>query len=121
MFANCERDSTPPNGQGLRAGSPAAIAAGPEPGTPAAEMPARLQDPLIVDADGLAELLGISRRTLRRWLRDDRLPAGKTMGSRTAYWSVEEIRAWAAAGMPCESEWSRLWQLELTRRRTGRS
>ena len=66
--------------------------------------PLPVAEPIAVDAVEAAKLIGISRSF---WLKLDstgRIPRGFHLG-RARRWSVEELRAWAAAGSPSRSDW----------------
>ena len=61
-------------------------------------LPAGWTEPNVVDLDQLAELLGITPRTIAELARDGDLPAGKIGRQWRAYWPV--IRDRIAAGHP---------------------
>ena len=61
--------------------------------------------PLLVDADGLAVLLGVSRRTVRRQDDGGMIPAAIMIGS-CKRWSRAEIEAWLHAGAPDRRQWN---------------
>jgi excisionase family DNA binding protein len=44
--------------------------------------------------DDLAELLGVSRQTIRRMHADGRLPRGRRITDRVVRWSADTIRKW---------------------------
>ena len=60
--------------------------------------------PLVVGAKELAGLLRIGLRTLRTMDAAGRLPKPVRIGH-SVRWSLEEIRAWLAAGAPNRDEW----------------
>jgi hypothetical protein len=60
--------------------------------------------PLTVDAKGFADLLGKSRSWLWGQWRAGNTPLGHVIGG-TRLFSVREIRAWIASGMPSRSVW----------------
>jgi hypothetical protein len=60
--------------------------------------------PLTVDAQGFADLLGKSRSWLWGQWRAGNTPLGHVIGG-TRLFSVREIRAWIAAGVPSRSVW----------------
>ncbi len=60
---------------------------------------------LFVDADGVAALLAVSRRTVIRLDQSEQLPAPTRWG-RLVRWSVSELRAWDAAGRPPRKRWN---------------
>ena len=60
--------------------------------------------PLAVDARGLAEMLGVSLRHVRRMDSAGEIPKGVRLG-RAVRWSVEEIHAWLRAGAPDRKSW----------------
>lgn len=60
------------------------------------------------------EILGISERTLERWIRDGYIPAPKILGPRRAYWARAVIEMWLEKQLGTPDE-------ELkTKRRRGR-
>jgi len=61
--------------------------------------------PGAVDAAGVAELLGVSERTVRKLDATARLPRALSFGVDRKLWGVAEIEAWAAAGTPDREEW----------------
>lgn len=64
----------------------------------------------LVRAKELAEMLGISIRTL--WNRDatGKLPEAVTLGGRCKMWRVREITAWIDRGCPHRTRWK--WEGE---------
>lgn len=60
--------------------------------------------PALVDAIGVATLLGVSLSTVRKLDAKADLPHALRIGKRKL-WSVDEIRAWAAAGVPNREAW----------------
>jgi len=65
--------------------------------------------PLTVDAEGLAGLLGISLRTVRKLNASARLPRPVSLGRRRL-WSVREIESWLEKGAPGRDRWETLKQ-----------
>jgi predicted DNA-binding transcriptional regulator AlpA len=65
---------------------------------------AAIQQPLAVDADGLARLLGIGRTAVFDGLSAGRIPSGFRIG-RCRRWSVKEVEEWLAAGAPSAARW----------------
>ena len=67
-------------------------------------------DPLFVDAKVAAALFGISERTWATWNSTGVCPApvGFRPFGRSVRWGVDDLRAWAAAGMPKREDWRRL-------------
>lgn len=61
-------------------------------------------DPLAVDADGAARLLGVSVRHWWALHSSGRCPRPIALG-RARRWAVDELRAWLAAGCPERSKW----------------
>lgn len=61
-------------------------------------------EPLAVSAKNLAILLGLGLRTIRTMDASGKLPRPIRLGGRLV-WSVEEIRAWLAAGAPDRRAW----------------
>jgi excisionase family DNA binding protein len=60
--------------------------------------------PLVVGAKELAVLLRIGLRTVRTMDAAGRLPKPVRIGN-SVRWSLEEIRAWLAAGAPDRETW----------------
>lgn len=63
--------------------------------------------PVALDAQGVALLLGFSRSFVRKLDRSARLPRPVRIGRRCV-WSREEIERWFAAGAPCRVTWETL-------------
>jgi predicted DNA-binding transcriptional regulator AlpA len=61
-------------------------------------------EPLAVDADDAAAMLSMSRSAFYAAWSAGLVPNGGKIG-RQRRWSVVELRAWLAAGMPPRSEW----------------
>ena len=59
--------------------------------------------PLIMGFNDLAVLLGVSRRTIRRWHQLGEIPEAT---NRT--WSRHEVRSWVEAGRPERDVWERI-------------
>lgn len=59
---------------------------------------------IAVDARGLAEMLGVSLRHIRRLDSAGRLPRGIRLGH-AVRWPVAEIHAWLGAGAPDRDSW----------------
>ncbi|MFN0018637.1 MAG: helix-turn-helix transcriptional regulator [Pirellulaceae bacterium] len=59
---------------------------------------------LAISASEFAELLSISRRHLLTLHNRGKLPRPLHLG-RSVRWSLEEIRAWLAAGAPDQQQW----------------
>jgi len=62
---------------------------------------------LLIDAGGLAELLGLSLRTVRRLDCSGKLPRPVRIGG-AVRWRVEEIAVWLQAGCPDRQQWETL-------------
>ena len=60
---------------------------------------------LIVDYGGLAELLDISERSVRRLDATGALPSPIKIGNRKR-WLVEDIHTWLKAGTPGRGKWA---------------
>ena len=58
--------------------------------------------PLLISAEELASLLGISERTLWRLLSAGQLPQPLRLGRNTR-WRLDEIRYWIDSGCPAPS------------------
>ncbi len=57
----------------------------------------------LLTPDDMCQLLGISRRTLLRWISSGRVPAPIRVGSEgrpLLRWPAEVIQQWLAAGCP---------------------
>jgi len=61
-------------------------------------------EPLLVDGEAAARLLGISVRHLLSLDSGGRIPQPVRLGRRRL-WVVEELRAWARAGCPARDQW----------------
>ena len=62
-------------------------------------------EPLAVDSGQAARLLGLSRSMFYKMAEAGHIgPMGRRLGKCVRY-SVAELRAWAAAGMPPRHEW----------------
>ena len=62
-------------------------------------------EPLAVDAENASALLGMSRSMFYKMNESGQIgPMGRRFG-KCVRWSVAELRAWAAAGMPPRHEW----------------
>ncbi len=61
--------------------------------------------PLSVDAKSLANLLGLSLRTIRAHDASGKLPAPIRIGGRVV-WLVSEINCWLEAGAPDRVTWN---------------
>lgn len=63
--------------------------------------------PLLVRAPLAAVMLGLSSRSFRRLCSAGAVPAStKLLG--VSVWSLEELRAWSAAGCPGRQRWAAL-------------
>lgn len=60
--------------------------------------------PLCTDAEGIAQMLDISPRTVRRLDDAGKLPAALPLG-RAKRWSIAELTDWVAAGSPPRRQW----------------
>ncbi len=61
--------------------------------------------PLLVDAAGVGKLLSLSRASIFAMHSAGKLPAPVRPTGRDPRWSVEELRAWIAAGCPTRENW----------------
>jgi len=59
---------------------------------------------LLVDANGVGDLLGVSASQVRSFNDSGRLPLPIYLGA-SIRWNVKELEAWAAAGCPERSKW----------------
>ena len=69
---------------------------------------------LLIDAHRLAELLGLSVRTIRRLDSTAKLPAPVRVGG-AVRWRLSEVQAWLNAGCPDRITWERGAQGRLRR------
>lgn len=60
-----------------------------------------------IDAGQLADMLGLSVRTVRRLDSSGKLPRPLRIGG-AVRWSLEEISSWMAAGCPDRQKWENL-------------
>ena len=60
--------------------------------------------PLVVNAEQLAKLLGVSKRHICRMDASGKLPAAVRLGW-AKRWSLDSIRQWVDAGSPGRDEW----------------
>ena len=65
---------------------------------------AATSDVMAVDASRLAELLGLSLRTVRRLDSSGKLPRPVRIGG-AVRWRLSEITRWLEAGCPDRAEW----------------
>jgi prophage regulatory protein len=61
---------------------------------------------IAVDAQRLAELLGLSLRTIRRLDSSGKLPRPLRIGG-AVRWRLSEVNRWVDAGCPDRAEWER--------------
>ena len=68
-----------------------------------------LVEPIFVSASAAAAMFGVSERRWHQWNSAGVCPAPVRFHpfGRAVRWSVAELRAWAAAGMPNREEWDR--------------
>jgi predicted DNA-binding transcriptional regulator AlpA len=69
---------------------------------------ALLADAMLLDAEALAALLGVSTSHLWRMRDAGRLPKPLRLGAQCLRWPLSEIRAWLAAGAPDTRRWEAL-------------
>ena len=69
--------------------------------------PAPALEPLLVSANELARLLGLSLRSIRAMDRAGRLPKPLRLGRRVV-WRYGELRDWIGCGAPDRQTWARL-------------
>jgi prophage regulatory protein len=62
---------------------------------------------IAVDANRLAELLGLSIRTIRRLDSSGKLPRPLRIGG-AVRWRISEVNQWVDAGCPDRAEWDRI-------------
>lgn len=70
--------------------------------------------PLLIGADLVAVVCGVSRRCIYQWDARGRIgPEPFRHLCRRVLWRKSDIDAWAAAGFPCRAEWLEL-QKDIT-------
>lgn len=74
---------------------------------PSAESNVNTREALLIDATGLAGLLGFSLRTVRRLDCSGKLPRPVRIGG-AVRWRVEEVAAWLEADCPDRGQWETL-------------
>jgi len=74
---------------------------------PSAESNVNTREVLLIDATGLAKLLGLSLRTVRRLDCSGKLPRPVRIGG-AVRWRVEEVTAWLDADCPGREQWQTL-------------
>jgi excisionase family DNA binding protein len=70
----------------------------------------------LLDAQGLAELLKVSKRTVFRLNNGGKIPAPVRIGG-TVRWRENEIVDWIVAGAPNRAEWERLLKANNVQKR----
>ena len=68
---------------------------------------APVENALVYGVADLAQSLGTSVRTIHRLNSSGRLPRPSRLGGQLR-WSLEEISAWVAAGMPDRKKWEQI-------------
>ncbi len=68
---------------------------------------ASVSQPIAVDAPGVARLLGISERMVRKLNLRGELPRAARLGRRRV-WLVEELKLWMRIGCPHRDLWERM-------------
>ncbi len=63
----------------------------------------------LLDAAGVAEVLGVGRSTVYALDAREELPVPIVLGTRRRRWVTAEIEAWLLYGAPRRSAWARLW------------
>ena len=58
----------------------------------------------VLTTDDMAEMLQVSRSSIKRWAKEDRLPPAIQAGPRLLRWHAHEVHAWIAAGCPKQNE-----------------
>ena len=61
-------------------------------------------EPLLLTVAGVARLLGVSARTVRRLVGAGRLIAPVKLGG-SVRWRADELRKWIASGCPRMADW----------------
>jgi prophage regulatory protein len=74
---------------------------------PSAESNLNAGEALLIDATGLARLLGLSLRTVRRLDCSGKLPRPVRIGG-AVRWRVEEVTAWLESDCPDREQWQTL-------------
>jgi len=65
------------------------------------------REPILVNAVGLADLLSLSRSSIHNLRKSGKLPAPVNVSIRAPRWSVDDVRAWTAAGCPDAQTWAK--------------
>jgi predicted DNA-binding transcriptional regulator AlpA len=65
-------------------------------------------EPLVIDSRTLAALLQTSKSTVFRRLALGEIPKPVAQFGQQPRWSMSEIKAWIAAGMPDQRTWERM-------------
>ena len=68
------------------------------------QQPPRGIEPSLVNSGDAARLLGVSRAHFYRMLKSGRAPGPVRLGG-AVRWRLNELRAWADAGMPPLNRW----------------
>ena len=72
-------------------------------------------EPIAVDAEGAALMIGVSRSQFYKLLDAGKIgPMERRFGDKCVRFSLEQLRAWGAVGMPPRHEWQH--HLDLQRR-----
>ncbi len=59
-----------------------------------------LPDTALIDSLGIANNLGVSQNTVKRWARTGAMPKGRRLGPRLLKWNRQEIETWLDEGCP---------------------
>ena len=59
-----------------------------------------LPDTALIDSLELANHLGVSQKTVKRWSRNGVMPKGRRVGPRLLKWNRNEIETWLEEGCP---------------------
>lgn len=62
--------------------------------------------PALLSVEKLANLLGVSKRTVHRYNSGETIPRPVSLGG-VPRWRYDEIKAWIAAGCPDRNRWER--------------
>jgi len=65
-------------------------------------------EPALVDANGAAQMLGVSRSHLLQMDRTGRLGPRGILHGRSRRWVVQELREWAANGCAPRLDWEKI-------------
>ncbi len=68
------------------------------------ELAPQISEPLLLDVQAVARLVGLSRASVLRMAASGKMPLPLHLG-RSRRWRAEELRDWTRAGCPPRSRW----------------